>query len=100
MAKQAIDEVFKREYGQDSEWRLEEAVVGGREVKVGVVAEYFEQCQWVFERSKESYQGYITEVKECVKKLQKDPEHIPTSLELIQGLLKYHKTTGLLFLND
>jgi len=44
-------------------------VVGGREVRVGVVAEYFEQCRWVFERSKEMYQGYIREVKECVKKL-------------------------------
>jgi hypothetical protein len=71
VAKQAIDEVFKREYqlGQDTEWRLHEAVVGGREVRVKVVAEYFEQCKWVFVRSKEIYQGYIIEVKECVKQL-------------------------------
>ena len=69
MAKQAIDEVFKREYQQGTEWRLQEAVVGGREVRVKVVAEYFEQCKWVFVRSKEIYQGYIKEVKECVKQL-------------------------------
>ena len=75
-------------------------MVGGREVRVRVVAEYFEQGRWVFERSRERYQGYIREVKECVKKLQKDPEQMLTSLELVQELLKYHKTTGLLFLHD
>jgi hypothetical protein len=36
VAKQAIDEVFKREYqqGQGTGWRLQEVVVGGREVRV------------------------------------------------------------------
>ncbi len=44
-------------------------MVGGREVRVKVIAEYFEQCKWVFVRSREIYQGYIKEVKECVKEL-------------------------------
>jgi hypothetical protein len=71
VAKQAIDEVFKREYqqSQGTEWMLHEAVVGDREVRVKVVAEYFEQSKWVLVRSKEMYQGYIKEVKECVKLL-------------------------------
>ena len=44
-------------------------MVGGREVRVKVVAEYFEQCKWVLVRSRKIYQGYIKEVKECVKEL-------------------------------
>lgn len=46
MAKEAIDEVFKREYQQTqgTEWMLHEAVVAGREIRVKVVAEYFDQC--------------------------------------------------------
>ena len=56
----AIDEVFRKEHGISGRWQLKEAVVGrGQEIRLKIIAEYFDQAKWIFAMDREIYQNYI-----------------------------------------